>query len=151
MKAHSSRKKQRGNEIVEFTLLAPWLIFFALIFVELGVAYSDKSIVLEASRVGAREAISGNADWKDSVNAVLASSIPWGRAAYVCANGNDCDAVQNDCCCGVSDSDPEVGDRVIATIDCPFQFVAIPDFLLSSSLREEMSLRAQTGMRALVD
>lgn len=152
MKANGSRKRQRGNEIVEFTLLAPWLIFFALIFVELGVAYSDKSVVLEASRVGAREVVSGNIDWRDSSNAILASSIPWGRPAYVCADGDDCDGIQNTCCCRVvSGSDPDIGELVVVEIDCPFQFVAIPQFLLSQSLREEIGLRAQTGMPALVD
>jgi len=47
---------QRGNELIEFTLLAPliFLVFFALM--EFAIAMYDQGILIHSARIGAREA-----------------------------------------------------------------------------------------------
>ncbi|WP_295543025.1 TadE/TadG family type IV pilus assembly protein [uncultured Thiohalocapsa sp.] len=57
MRKHSSRRSQRGAEIVEIAIVLPVILIVFLGFVELAVGFFDQAILTQAARAMARETI----------------------------------------------------------------------------------------------
>ena len=139
-------KKQRGTEIIEFTLTLPFMLMLFAAFLEFGVGFADKAVIVDASRAAAREAIRGKteSDCWIAANKVLNSLISWGAEdKYECPS-----CVGENCLCKISPSDlttANPGDQITVSIDFPFKF-QILDAFMPTGLKENFSLSGSTIM-----
>jgi hypothetical protein len=90
---HTSRRRQRGQALVEFTLLTPALIVFVLLTVDVGRAYWETIDAAGAARAGLRMGIiSDTSDIGSAIRDEPNTGIPntvaaWGSVGPGTANG----------------------------------------------------------------
>lgn len=134
------KKDQEGGAAIEFAILLPLLIVFVFGIIEFSILFYDKAMITNASREGARAGI------------VYMYPDPLGLGAIESIAMNYCD--QHLISFGSSDnvsataSRPDgngSGDRLIVTVEYPYTFLVLPNFV--TSLTGTFSLRAETVMR----
>ena len=87
--ALSALKSQKGGAIIEMAITLPMLILFCFIFIEMGIAFIDRTVIDSAARAAAREIARGSANSEQAANLVLKSLIPWFNGnAKTCNTGN---------------------------------------------------------------
>jgi Flp pilus assembly protein TadG len=149
-------KRQRGGDAVEFALTLPFMLLLLVIFVEYGLAFADKAVVVDASRAAARSAIGCNTatysvsvcdqNARNAANAVLTSVIMWsGTSPYTCSSAK---------CPIVREPNPDVYnsvDQITATVTFTYQFRLLPNALFSRIVgsRGPLDLSGTTKMLML--
>lgn len=126
-------KARRGASAVEFAIVAP--LFFMLVFgcIEFGRALMVQQILTNASRVGAREAITLNATESEVI------SVATTYANNTSVNGVNVSVTPNP-----STADP--GDMVSVTVAVPFSnvsWIPAPWFMGGTSLTATSVMRKE--------
>jgi Flp pilus assembly protein TadG len=111
-------KYQTGAEIVEFLVTLPVILIVLGIVFDFGVAFSDQSLLSNASRAAAREVIRGatDAEAQQAADRITQSLISWDSTdplptLTVTRTGND------------------PGDPATVTINHTYEFFLLPSFL----------------------
>ncbi|MFW6170603.1 MAG: TadE/TadG family type IV pilus assembly protein, partial [Planctomycetota bacterium] len=128
----SHRNKRRGAAAVEFAVVAPVFLLFALGMIEYGRMVMVQQVITNASREGARIAVlegSTSTDVEGAVNAYLSSGSISGASITVTPTNLD---------------EMAFGDPVTVTVDVPFDQVS---WLPSPMYLSGKTLSATTVMR----
>lgn len=126
---------QTGAEIVEFLITLPVILIILAIIVDFGVAFSDQTILANATRAAVREVVQGASDAQaqqmaDQITPTLLSHAPPDPLPQVSVNRTG--------------TDP--GDMVSVTITHEFDFFLLPHFLGAIT---DIDLTATSAMRML--
>jgi Flp pilus assembly protein TadG len=126
---------QAGAEIVEFLITLPVILVVLAIFVDFGVAYSDQTILANATRAAVREVVQGADDAQaqqvaDLITPTLLSHTATDPLPTVTVNR--------------SGTNP--GDTVSVSITHEFDFFLLPHFL---GVITDIDLTATSAMRMM--
>lgn len=130
-----ARKTQvrRGIAVVEFAVVAPFLVFLSVGLIEMARGYQVKEVLTDAVRRGGRNAAipsTSNSTIQSDISSVLSKNNITSSDATITitVNGNSVDA-----------STAKTGDKIAVKVSIPVSKVAIitPLFLPGSSLKSE--------------
>ena len=126
-------KVRRGLAVVEFAVIAPFLVFMTVGLIEMAHGYQVKEVLTDASRRGGRNAaISGTSNamiQSDIANVLSKNNISGADATVtITVNGASLDA-----------STAKTGDKISVKVSIPVSKVAIitPLFLSGQNLESE--------------
>ena len=143
-KKTQNKHKQKGGEIVELALTLPIMVLFFAGFLELGIAFSNKAVIVDASRAAARQAIRNNsAGYWNAADEALKSVVTWNNSSYQCSTCTNC--------CKINPNDPSSatqGDDITVTLEFPLAF-PILGFLIPEAFKEGLTLQGRTTMKKL--
>jgi Flp pilus assembly protein TadG len=130
-------REERGQAMVEFTLIATVLAIF-----QFGVAFSDYISVADAARAAARKASTfGATSTYDPLNesqAVgLAKSSSDGSSGHTCAVDNWCTTV-------VASPTWVAGNPVVATVTAPYSIKIFGINIASGTLKHSVTMRIES-------
>ncbi|MDI5934003.1 TadE/TadG family type IV pilus assembly protein [Halomonas kalidii] len=141
----ASLHRQQGSETVEFAISATLLFILLFGIIELSVALYDKATLTNASREGARTGILFRPDPRDiaSEDAAIEQAIRDYAEQYLISLGGPAEMAIS-----ITRSDPNMppGSDVVITVDYPYQFLLLPNFI--GTLGGILELSATTTMRA---
>lgn len=145
-----SRRHQQGTEVVEFAITSTLLFIILFGIIEFSVALFDKATLTNASREGARTGILfRDDDPRDLVaeDAAIQQAIAAYAEDYLISLGGlaemtvDIQRADLD-----GDGSFDAGDGLTVTVDYPYQFLILPNFI--GTLGGAIDLSATTVMRA---
>jgi Flp pilus assembly protein TadG len=136
------RREERGQAMVEFTLIATVLATLLLACFQFGVAFSNYINVTDASRAAARIAS------VDGASATYDSTVEAkGRADAIQtssdSSGHDC-ATQSWCTTVVATPSWVAGNPVAATVTAPYSISIFGLNVVSGTLRHTVTMRIQS-------
>jgi Flp pilus assembly protein TadG len=128
-------KYQAGAETVEFLITLPIVLLVLAIIFDFGVAFSDQTVLTNATRAAAREVIQGGSDAQaqqaaDRITQSLMSRLPADPLPTVTVNRTGLDS----------------GDPASISLSHQFGFFLLPSFLSDVT---NIELTATTVMRML--
>jgi Flp pilus assembly protein TadG len=126
---------QTGAEIVEFLITLPVILIVLAIIVDFGVAFSDQTILANATRAAVREVVQGASDAQaqqmaDQTTTSLLSHAPSGQLPEITVNRTG--------------TNP--GDMASVAITHQFDFFLLPHFLGEIT---DINLTATSAMRMM--
>lgn len=127
------QKKRLGVAAVEFAIVAPLFFMLILGFIELGRAFMVQQILTNASRVGARQAITLNGTESDVV------SVTESYMSGMGITGVTVSVVP-------SPASAQAGDAMTVTVEIPFgdvSWLPSPEFLAGKTLTASSVMRKE--------
>jgi Flp pilus assembly protein TadG len=126
---------QTGAEIVEFLITLPVILILLAIIVDFGVAFTDQTILANATRAAVREVVQGASDEQaqqmaDQTTTSLLSHAPSGQLPEITVN--------------LTGTNP--GDMASVAITHQFDFFLLPHFLGEIT---DINLTATSAMRMM--
>ncbi|MBZ9539065.1 pilus assembly protein [Modicisalibacter tunisiensis] len=144
-----SLHRQQGSETVEFAISASLLFLVLFGIIEFSVALFDKATLTNASREGARTGILFRPDPRDTAaeDAAITAAVQDYADQYLISLGGaaamSIDIQRQDL---TGDATFNAGDAVRVTVDYPYHFLLLPEFI--GTLGGILNLSATTVMRA---
>lgn len=127
------QKKRLGVAAVEFAIVAPLFFMLILGFIELGRAFMVQQILTNASRVGARQAITLNGTESDVV------SVTESYMSGMGITGVTVSVIP-------SPASAQAGDAMTVTVEIPFgdvSWLPSPEFLAGKTLTASSVMRKE--------
>lgn len=147
----SNNSNQRGSSVVEFALTLPVMVLLFAGFLELGIGFSNKAVITDASRAAVREIVRGgsNSVATDAANAVLKSAISWDSSKHKCDSisaieyAENCD--KNKKCC-IKEKDAE---RIVI-LSFPLGFPVLGSFV-PDTFKDGLTISGKASMQMIAD
>jgi Flp pilus assembly protein TadG len=125
-------RDERGQALVEFALIMPFLLLFIIGIVEFGRAWNQHQVITDAAREGARSAaIFDVAVTDDSVRRIIRTNLARGAVNPNAATIN----ITND------------GHSSIVSISKPYQFAFFGSLMKWTTGQSTITLRTSISMR----
>jgi Flp pilus assembly protein TadG len=139
MKRHTD---ERGQAMVEFTLIATVLATLLLAVFQFGVAFSDYISVADAARAAARKASTYGAGstydaTTEATSRAQAISSSEGSSGHTCAGANWCTTL-------TASPTWVAGNPVAATVTAPFSIKIFGLKIASGTLRHTVTMRIES-------
>jgi Flp pilus assembly protein TadG len=147
-----NRREERGQAMVEFTLIASVLGVLLLTVFQFGVVFSNYINVADAARAAARKASTSGAT-STYVAATEASGRQYAidssndAAQHPCADGSDtCGCTTDNWCTTVNSTGTWIaGNPVVATVTAPYTIKIFGLSVTSGTLRHSVTMRIQSN------
>jgi Flp pilus assembly protein TadG len=136
------RREERGQAMVEFTLIATVLATLLLACFQFGVAFSDYINVTDAARAAARKASTYGAS-STYVAATESTSRSQAIASSEGASGHTC-ATDNWCTTLVASPTWVAGNPVAATVTAPYSIKIFGLNIASGTLSHTVTMRIES-------
>jgi Flp pilus assembly protein TadG len=137
------RREERGQAMVEFTLIATVLATLLLACFQFGVAFSNYISVTDAARAAARKAsLDGATTTYDSTTE--AKGIADAKIVSADSSGHSC-ATDNWCTTAVANPSWVAGNAVAATVTAPYAISIFGLKVVSGTLKHTVTMRIQAN------
>ena len=127
-------RDERGQALVEFALIMPFLLLFIIGIVEFGRAWNQHQVITDAAREGARSAVLFDVSiTDDSVRKIIRTNLARGGVNPTAAT--------------INIADEGAGGSSIVSISKPYQFAFFGSLMKWTTGQSTITLRTSISMR----